>query len=59
MANPRIIETLSFVRGLRKRAERETKITLSDFDLANLVRHIENIEAAVQMHAITNNSQKM
>lgn len=59
MANPRLIETLSFVRGLRKDFEITDKPTLSEFHLQSLARHIENIEIAVQMHAVTNNSQKM
>ncbi len=59
MPAPRIIETLSFVRGLRKDFERTDKPVLSEIQLQGLARHIENIESAVQMHAVTNNSQKV
>jgi hypothetical protein len=60
MASPKMIETLSFIRGIRKQAETTGgKITLSEFQLQGLVRHVENIEAAVQMHAVANNSKKL
>ena len=55
---PKLIETLSFVRSLRKDAQGGNIQALSDFQKEQLARHIENIEASVQKALLSESDRK-